>query len=182
MKHPGETTLALYAGGDLGVFARWATRRHLERCERCQEEAARFAAVRAEAARFEELPGVAWDRLAEEMRANIRLGLAAGEIVRPERAPAPSWTRAIAASACLLALLVAGLWLQRPAPAIHGTAGWVLENAADGVALRNGGQTLTLVNGRSSNVVYTAGAHGMVRARYVDADTGQVTINNVYAQ
>jgi hypothetical protein len=81
------------------------------------------------------------------------------------------------------AVLMAGIWLQRPSPAMpRESAKLVLESTADGVVVRSGGQTLTLIHGQSSNVVYTAGAHGVVRARYVDEDTGQVTINNVYAQ
>jgi hypothetical protein len=41
---------------------------------------------------------------------------------------------------------------------------------------------MTLMNGRGSDVLYSAGAQGVMRARYVDSDTGQVTINNVYVE
>jgi hypothetical protein len=182
MKHPSEATLALYAGGDLGAFARWRTGRHAARCERCQAEIIRFESARQQAALLDELPGLQWDLLAAEMKANIRLGLAAGEVVRTAGRPAAVRPRGLVAAACVAALLVAGIWLQHPAPRLAPPApGAIVENTADGISLRTGGQSLTLVNGRDANVVYSAGAHGVVRARYVDSETGQVTINNVYA-
>src|ERR1051326_2754986 len=85
MKHPGEETLALFAGQDLGLFARWCTRRHLDRCESCRDAAAEFSALRHEVSDLNELPGISWNRLAAEMKANIHLGLAAGECVRDTR-------------------------------------------------------------------------------------------------
>jgi len=78
MKHPTQATLALHAGGDLGPVARWRTERHIARCERCREEFAAFAEMRDIAADLGEIPEVPWSRLAAEMKANIRLGLAAG--------------------------------------------------------------------------------------------------------
>src|SRR5581483_12127487 len=118
MKHPGEATLALYAGQDLGPLARWRTRRHLARCARCREEVAEFSALRLEAADLAELPGISWNRLAAEMKANIHLGLAAGECVRDTRAPvasAFSGLRAAVAFASVTVLLLAGFLLERPA-------------------------------------------------------------------
>jgi hypothetical protein len=187
MKHPSEATLALYAGGDLGAFARWKTDRHVANCARCQAEAARFSAVSSELAALTEMPRVPWTRLAAEMTANIRLGLAAGEIVRNLRAEPHRISfhpRAVIATCCMATLLLAGVWLQRPAPRLTaaGRQGVTLEATGNGIAVRDGDQMMTLMNGRAASVMYTAGAQGVMRARYVDSETGQVTINNVYVE
>ena len=52
----------------------------------------------------------------------------------------------------------------------------------EGLVLKQNGAAMTLMNpGRVPSFV-TATTRGEVRARYVDADTAQVTITNVYAQ
>src|SRR5258708_2550279 len=82
MKHPSQETLALHSAGDLGWMARWRTARHLGGCEECRDELAGFEASREISRDLSEIPEVPWTRLAAEMKANIRLGLAAGECVR----------------------------------------------------------------------------------------------------
>src|SRR5262245_31994762 len=82
MRHPEETTLALHSSGDLGWFAGWRTERHVAHCARCRDEVAAYREMREMLPDLAELPEVAWNRLAADMRANIRLGLAAGECVR----------------------------------------------------------------------------------------------------
>lgn len=188
MTHPGPSELALYAGQDLGWFSRRRVARHLAGCRECRDEVQAFAAVSGSLAELSELPAIAWNRLASEMKANIRLGLAAGECVRGDAPAGPlAWvsnTRALTACACAMALLVAGLYLQRPAPpaapaTANGSA--ILRTTAHGIELDQGGQTLSLLHEESGNVTYSAGAQGSMRAGYVDAD-GHVTINDVYVQ
>ena len=123
MKHPSQATLALHAGGDLGWIG-------------ALEDGAPPGGLRTSAARkwrrsascarlcrsCAEIPEVPWNRMAAEMRANIRLGLAAGECVRvgadaPARCPLFTGARAALAMASVLALMVTGLVLERPAPA-----------------------------------------------------------------
>src|ERR1035438_5103753 len=87
MKHPNQAALALYAGGDLGFFARWRVERHLAKCEPCGEEVASFEATREIVTDLSEIPDIHWNGLAAEMKANIRLGLAAGECVRIGQKP-----------------------------------------------------------------------------------------------
>src|SRR5215472_4649470 len=110
MNHPTKATLALHAGGDLGPIARWRTERHIARCERCRDEFAAFAEMRGIAPDLGEIPEVPWTRLAAEMKANIRLGLAAGECVRAEEKPLRhslfSGARALVAVASVVALVV----------------------------------------------------------------------------
>jgi hypothetical protein len=189
MKHPSEAKLALYAGGDLGRIARWSTDRHLSACVRCREEVAAFARVREIVPELGEIPEVSWNRLAAEMKANIRLGLAAGECVRngeaPQRRTLFSGARAAVALASIAAVLVTAVVLEHPAPqftrAEH-SEGVVVQTTTNGIQVREGGQALRLMHSGAQNVTYSVGAQGSMRARYVDPETGYVTVNNVYAQ
>ena len=80
MRHPAETDLALFAGQDLGHVSAWRISRHLNRCQECRAIVDSFGALRSEIAPLGQLPeDLGWNRLASEMKANIRLGLAAGE-------------------------------------------------------------------------------------------------------
>ena len=188
MSHPSLTNLALYAGQDLGWFARWRTERHLAGCSECRGQVDAFAAVSEDLAELNAMPAVQWNRLAAEMKANIHLGLEAGECVRGASPVRPfEWftgMRALAAFSSVVALLAAGLFLQRPAPVVPAAnpGETVLRATANGIELNEGGQSLGLLHVRAEDVTYSAGAQGSIRARYVDADTGNVTINNVYVQ
>jgi hypothetical protein len=190
MKHPNQATLALHAGGDLGLFARWRTEHHLAKCARCRDEVAAFDGLREVLPELAETPEIAWNRLAAEMKANVRLGLAAGECVRNG---APPWrerplfagARAVVAFASVVALLVTGLVLEHPAPGVVTAAGVELQSTANGIQVREGSGTLSLLHGvpaeNQKSVTYTPGAQGSMRARYVDPKTGYVTVANVYA-
>jgi anti-sigma factor RsiW len=190
MKHPSEAKLALYAGGDLGRIARWRTDRHLTRCDRCREEVAAFARVREIVPELGEIPEVSWSRLAAEMKANIRLGLAAGECVRtgeaPKRRTLFSGARAAVALASIAAVLVTAVVLEHPSPQALTRAerseGVVVQTTTNGIQVREGGQALRLMHSGAQNVTYSVGAQGSMRARYVDPETGYVTINNVYVE
>jgi hypothetical protein len=189
MKHPSQATLALHAGGDLGAFARWRANRHLTGCERCREEVAAFGGIREIAPDLAEIPEVPWTRLSAEMKANIRLGLEAGECVRPGETPARqslfSGARAAVALASVAALLVTGLVIERPIPrSASRNEGVIVQATADGVQVRHGGEALQLRNAGvdARHVLYSVGAQGSMRARYVDPETGNVTINNVYVE
>ena len=186
MKHPNRATLALHAGEDLGPFARWRASRHLAKCEDCQAEMAAFGAVRGILPELSAIPEVPWNRLAAEMKANIRLGLAAGECVgagdTPLRdAPPFAWTRAAVAFASVAVLVAAGLVLENPAP--RGLQGAEVQATANGIQVREGGGAFRLLQGGAAakDVTYTPGAQGSMRARYVDSETGYVTVTNVYA-
>jgi hypothetical protein len=193
MKHPSQATLALQAGGDLRLFARWRTERHLRRCTRCREEVEAFETARQAVPDLAEIPELPWNRLAAEMKANIRLGLAAGECVRAGELPlreTPLFTgaRAIIAMASVAVLLVTGIVLERPAPITTAYAedGMVVQATSHGIQVRKGGQELRLNNPDEltpdERVLYAPDAQGSMRARYVDPKTGYVTINYVYAE
>jgi len=185
MTHPNREALALHAGGDLGALARWRTERHISHCERCREEVAQYRRIRTIVPDLAEIPEIPWNRLAAEMKANIRLGLAAGECVRatslPEGRGIVTGFRAAVAFASMAALIAAGITLQRSAPIAADRPGIVAEATPGGagIQLREGGQSLRLLHSGARNVTYTAGAQGSMEARYVDRETGYITVNKL---
>ncbi len=190
MNHPSETRLALFAGHDLSFISEWRVGRHVARCEQCREIVDAFAALRTEAAALGELPReISWPRLASEMKANIRVGLEAGECVGGALEEKSYWmpsgfpgVRPALAYGCLIALVAVGVWLQRPAesptlsrPAETGAK--VLAATGDGIELTEAGRSLGLRYAASDNAInYSADAKGGVGARYVDSSTGYVTV------
>lgn len=188
MKHPSETNLALLAGGELSLWTRWKLRRHLARCEQCRDEARRFRELRQQLVwSADEMPAeVNWSRLAPEMKANIHVGLAAGQCVGTAEGPPGRliWRTAFTVVPVALVLLI-GWWLQPSRPrlaAVPPAEGIVLEATGEGIELREQGRVLSLQHPAAGDVTYIVNAQGTLRARYVDSETGQVTINNVYAQ
>jgi len=187
MKHPEKATLALHAGGDLGWWEEWKTARHLVRCGDCRDEVADYQGMREILPELNDVPGMPWNRIASEMRANIRLGLAAGECVRQAETPirdTPLFTaaRAAIAMASVVALIVTGLVLERPTPSVLTASSPIVQTTADGIERRAGDRGFALRNGGARDVTYTVGAQGTMGARYVDPDTGTVTMTKVYVE
>ena len=186
MRHPNLATLALHAGGDLGPLRRWMTARHVAHCAGCREEVARYDEMREMLPGLAEMPDIPWNRLAAEIKANIRLGLEAGECVRTAEMPlrkAASFTgwRAAVAFASVVVLVGGCVVLERPAPvALRQQAS--VRSTLEGVEAQSGGQTFGLTNGGARKATYTFGAQGSMGARYKDPETGLVTINTVYEQ
>lgn len=190
MRHPGQAELALYAGGDLGFAARWRVAAHAARCPECRRQVELF---RESAGRLREhaanVPkGLNWDSLAAEMRANIRLGIAAGEVVAQPRSRQETlgWRAALTLAALTLAI-VSGWWLY--IPKMHRQqapeTGVTVAVRGDGVELKDGAGMLMLMHPKSTepgDVTVSVEADGAARARYVDEQSGQVTINNVSAE
>jgi hypothetical protein len=187
MKHPSQEVLALHAGGDLGWMARWKTARHLAGCDRCTAEVAAFAEFRATLPELKQIPEIPWNRVASEMRANIRLGLAAGECVRTSAgtwrdSPRFSGARATLALASVLALMVTGLMLEGPTPRMPRSNEPMVQATVNGIQSRSGDQAFGLMHSGASSVSYTVGAQGTLGARYTDPETGQVTMTKVYVE
>jgi len=212
MNHVNEIDLALLAGDDTGRFRRYSLERHVRRCPECQEKVDEFRSLRAElAGHGAELPdlnpslssganpgvtlGAPWSGLAAEMRANIRLGLEAGECVRETRGIGSrifgGWSLGLSAAfACLLLLAGASFFMHdvrsfpahpAPLPGISSAETLQsLESTTTGVELRSGSKSFTLLNHEGAVANQTVSAQGAVRSRYVDS--GAVTINNVYLE
>ena len=187
MKHPNQATLALHAGGDLGPFRRWMTARHLAHCAPCREEIAGFEEMRELLPELAGLPDISWNRMAAEIKANIRLGLAAGECVRPSGrrlhdSPLFSGARATLALASVLALMVTSLMLERPVPRMARANEPMVRATANGIQSRSGDQAFGLMHSGARSVTYTPGAEGTLGARYTDPETGNVTMTKVYVE
>ncbi|MDQ6664424.1 MAG: hypothetical protein M3Z23_08525 [Acidobacteriota bacterium] len=183
MKHLSEADLALYAGGDLAWFFQKRAERHIAGCGECQAGAVEISAARSAIADRAEFIALPWDRMAAEMKANIRLGLEAGECVGVKKAPVRLLGARVGigiAFASLAILVSANFWLREAAPQTRDDI--VLESTGGGIQVREGGQVLSILNSRGNNVIRTVSAQGEMRARYVDSRTGLVTINNVYVQ
>jgi len=184
--------LALYGGQDLGGWRKWCIGRHTARCESCAAAASRYAsdsrAIATAARRMP--PAFDWNRVAGEMRANIRVAIAAGECVAwPRPAARLPWRAALMATS-VAALILTGWWVLLP-QSLHRSAqsratvnqsGVVLETTGFSIERRAEGATLALSHPSDERTVLTVNTDGVLRARYVDDDSGQVTINNVYAQ
>ena len=205
MRHPLETDLALFISGDVGLWKRLAVRAHCSHCGDCRARIETYRLDRERSKRdAAELPaGIHWERLAAEMTANIRVGLAAGECVAPrKRAPLawsfPGW-RIAAAAAAVVVLLAGAWWLNLPASdaqslgkamqaLVHGRPnpveerGPVVEASSRGIELRENGSAMAISEGGARPVSITVSAPGSASARYVDADTGSITITSVYVQ
>ncbi|MGQ9917716.1 MAG: hypothetical protein ACUVS7_09895 [Bryobacteraceae bacterium] len=187
--HPSERELALYAGGDLPWLRRLAVAWHVGRCPHCRREVERFCqcrdAMRAASALPPELD---WPTLLAEMKANIRLGLAAGELIRRRAEPGgfqpADWRVALIVSAAMAVVAVAGWTLQRrTAPAAFmPAAGVVLHQTEDGLWVRWGRNEAAVFGAGQPPVAAAVSWDGGARARFVDEETGQVTIYDVAAQ
>lgn len=183
MKHPGDNDLALLAGEDAGPIKRFVVERHMRTCADCRARIAGFRELRSELA-DQDLPDLNWNFLAADMRANIRLGLEAGACVRTTQI-FKRWKPGLAvAFASVLLLAVSSFFLRdiRPRPGLENVVAPVLESTRSGVELRTGKNSLTLLNHHGSTANQTVSAEGDVGARYIDGESGSVTINNVYLQ
>lgn len=202
-RHVSESELALYATGDLRLGGRLMARLHMTQCPRCRARVQLYLSdrkqVRDAAGRMPE--GVNWNRLAAEMTANIRVGLAAGECVAPrtQKAAFKGW-RPAAAVTGLAVLLATGWWLNMPRAEtqalgrvarvlMRGHGGIALEEqgptveaTAAGIELRENGGSMGMSQGSAQPVAVSLSVQGSARAHYVDAETGQVTITSVYVQ
>jgi hypothetical protein len=187
--HPDSATLALHAGGDLGWFTALKTARHVAGCADCRDEIEAFQGIRAILPELNEMPELNWNRMAVEMRANIRLGLAAGECVRENaseerEAPLFGGFRMAIAMAGVIALVVTSLVLERPTPSIVSAQVPVVQKTGAGIERRSGDQGFALMHSGVAvkDVTYTVGAQGTMEASFVDPQTNLVTMTKVYVE
>lgn len=194
MKHPSENQLALFAGSELSLLERWIIKRHVSGCPACETIVQDYrevdAVLREELNRIPER--LNWDRLAAEMAANIHVGVAAGECVAPviRKAEGFGWRSAAALGAA--SVLIIGAWFlnvppnykQASRPGVVRSIGpdVTLQATEVSIELRKNGSQLVLMhpNGNEGTALYGS-APGSLRVSFVDKDTGQVTINRVYA-
>jgi len=174
--HPTPGHLALLASGDLPFYRRWSVRRHLRHCSACQDELAWFQQDRA-SLQDAVPPALDWFSLSTEMQANIRRGLAAAP---PAPLAEPLGLRAAAVFASLAFVALANWYLSPATLPLPATA--VLNTSADGLKLQQANRALTLLNPGAQQLTTSVSWDGAARARFVDSETGQVTIHQVYVE
>jgi hypothetical protein len=186
--HPGEKELALYSSRDLNMLGLLRVRWHLQSCNTCGEHVKTMKAVTAGLrSTADHLPaGLDWNRLAAEMTANIHLGVEAGECVgrtRVRRRERIGWRTAAVMAGMTLALFAAW-WLNPPRVREMRSRQAPIEirSAPGGLEVNENGSSLMLLHTRGQQSPIIVSAPGSLRARFVDADTGQITINNVYSE
>jgi hypothetical protein len=215
MIHPAQIQIALFAGNDLGRWERWRMARHISHCPHCRGE---VQSLRDASSRLRELAGempelpnaLPWDRLAEEMTGNIRVGLAAGEAIAIFDKPVRSrrhlgWNAALVGVGAAAIFAVAFWTSLPPQQAGHLLASWkriraerigtlvhstgpIVSSAGEGVVIEASSSGIQVrENGRAMSLIphsdgttVSVSMHGSAGVRYVDADTGQVTTNKVY--
>lgn len=197
--HPGEEILALFAGGDLDLLDRIGVALHIRRCRTCAQQLANHKAIRQDLRAGEtvppaELESLDWERLSDEMGANIRLGLEAAECVgRPAKHenPAAQWLRPVLLASGAFVLLAGAFFLNMPLDRVvrlwhmqREQGGTVLEATAAGIEVRQDGRAVITVRhpDRRQSREVSANLDGSLRASYVDEETEQVTIINVSGQ
>ncbi len=199
--HPSAPILALFSSGDLPWRGMWRLKRHVDNCEECEQRVAEYRAAKKELQReaqtetltaFEAIAD--WSVLEREMLGNIGVGVAAARCI-DKNGRGRSFLITGSVLAGLITLFVAGWVTHIPreqtthlAASIRQMIGWErpqiagtqLKTTPDGIAVRTQGATLTIMHPPSA-VVLVSGPSSM-SARYIDEDTGQVTITKVYAQ
>ena len=200
--HPRLATLALYSRGDLGWTTRLRVGHHLRSCDACDSKVLQFRSAESELKReaatqtltgFEAITD--WARLEREMLGNIGVGVAAARCIENVGRKRLLTSRGVWVTIALAVLFAAGWFMNIPSEQReHLTAsvrrtmgieatplpGSVVKTTREGIAVRAQGATFTILHPPSA-LVSLAGSSSL-GARYVDEQTGQVTITNVYGE
>jgi hypothetical protein len=193
-------SLALYARRDLALRERLRVRWHVARCCDCEQQVLLFESATGELKRQSQAETLTafeavadWNRLENEMLGNITVGLAAARCIQKVgRKRAWVWRAAFAGG--LAGLFAAGWVTHVPSEStdrllhalfgarrgLQADASSVVRTKTEGIAVGSNGVELTILHPRTA-VVSLSGNTGLT-ARYIDEDSGQVTVTNVYGQ
>ena len=130
------------------------------------------------------------------MTGNINVGVAAGRCIEKVGVHRLRGWRGPLVIAGLSVVFIAGWFLNMPhrdtaqiLSAFHSAwsgaqtrNGTIVQTTATGIAVRTQGAMLTLLHPGATDVTVSVSGTASVGARYVDDETGQVTITNVYGQ
>jgi hypothetical protein len=202
ISHPTFETLALYSQDDLPWVTRWRIGRHVRNCAGCEQHVLRLRSARDEFKReadTQALTGLGaitdWARLEREMLGNIAVGVSAARCIENVGRRRILGARGTWVTVSLVLLFVAGWFTKLPSEQrkhleaslrrsmgieVPQIAGTIVQTTPEGIAVRAQGATLTILHPPSA-VVSLAGSSSL-GARFVDDQTGQVTITNVYGQ
>lgn len=202
-RHPRPEELALAARGDLPLWDRWRVYRHARQCGVCERELDEYHEVLNTIKMQAEAQGltsgesaIGWQRLEREMIGNIKVGIAAAQCIGDSSGRVLHRWKVPALVAGLSLLFVAGWLINVPrddrdrvmtalravAGHRHAAAGLILETNPHGVSVRFQGTSLTLLHPASARATASFTSNSSVGVRYIDDETGQVTIANVYGR
>jgi hypothetical protein len=199
--HPRIEMLALYSAGDLRLLTRLRVGRHVSHCGDCEQQVLLFRSAKGELQReatsqtltgFEAITH--WPVIEREMLGNIAVGVDAARCIENVGRKRTLLFR-LSLAGGLMGLFIAG-WVthipreqtERLTATLRNFAGLerpqlpgtILRSTPEGIAVRTQGATLTILHPPSA--VISMSGTSTVAARYIDEDSGQVTITNVYAQ
>lgn len=188
MKHPSSESLALLAGEDLSMMEAIPVRWHLRGCSICRGEleAASRSILVMRAAVMELPQGLDWNSLAAEMRGNINVGLEASQAIssfsksdsRTDRSIF-DWRPAVAVFAIVVVTVMG--WFLNTQRADHiNNPSILLEANSQGIEWKQGNTSLAFRTRSEEGSFVTVDTKGVASSRYVDSETGQVAITNVY--
>ena len=201
--HPRPEDLALASRGDLPLLRRWRVNWHVRRCPACEREVEQHHAVSSTIKRQAEAEALTsgenaidWQRLEREMIGNIKVGIAAAQCIGEGSGRVFHRWRVPALVVGLSLIFVAGWLINVPrddrdrvmtalrtvAGHRHSAAGLILETNPHGVSVRFQGTSLTLLHPDSARATASFTSSSSVGVRYIDDETGQVTIANVYGR
>lgn len=199
--HPSPQALALFATSDLPLAKKVKVGHHVWHCAQCEEQVAALRDSRKLLQReagasmltgFEAV--VDWQRFEREMLGNIAVGVAAARCIDKVGQRRFLW-RGMLLAAGLAAVFIAGWFTHIPGEQnqhlmsslrrVFGladvqAASTIVQTTPDGIAVRSQGASLTLMH--PSYAVNSLSGGSSITSRYIDEDTGQVTITKVYAQ
>ncbi len=199
--HPAAEVLALYSRGDLPLLPRLRLKAHLAECGNCEHQVALFAAAVSELKReatsqtltaFEAIAD--WKTLEREMLGNVVVGVAAARCI-DNVGRKRVWFRRLAFGTGLSVLFVAGWITHIPPEQTHHLAASlsrmvglqqkprsmnIVQATPNTIAVRSEGVTLTILH--PTTAVVSLSGNSSVEARYVDEESGQLTITSVYGQ
>jgi hypothetical protein len=200
--HPDERFLALYSRKDLGWRDQFMLARHVKSCAQCTSAVERFQVATVDFQReaaagtltgFEAIAD--WNALEGEMLGNIRVGLDASRCIdHVGRRGFAGWRVAMVVLALLMVFCLGWMlntprqqteWLLTRLQSMAGQKSIgspIVSTTPLGITVRSQGGTMTLLSPSSNPVSVTLSGASVVSASYVDAETGQVTITNVYGQ
>jgi hypothetical protein len=196
--HPSHADLALYSGADLPFWRQWQVRRHVRKCAGCEAELELYRDTAAQLkAHLRSPESFVLDRALErEMIGNIHVGVAAANCIAEVRQRRVRGWSLGALFATLTLVFLLGWMLNIPhqdssriVSALRSAfsrnqnrVSTVLRSTPLGVSVRSQGGTLTILRPATAHATATFTGDGSVAVRYVDNETGQVTITNVYGQ
>ncbi len=104
--HPAETSLALFAGGELGPLSRWRIEKHLQDCASCQRIVADFFHLQSDLSELSLLPALDWDAMTAKICERAAETAPSEPAPRPFLSPPMMWRYGLVTATLFCAFVV----------------------------------------------------------------------------